>query len=398
MIPTVTVVMPTYNRAHLISTAIESVLSQDFKDFELIVVDDGSVDNTKEVVTSFQDPRVIYIKQENKGVAAARNTGLRRAKGRYITYCDDDDTLLPDTLSTMASYLDHHPEIGLVYGDVIRKPIKGLSASGYPNKAVGFRSIDFDKERLELDCILRVPGTMHRKECLKTAGLWDEDEILAKYGCSDYDFWLRVADDWRFAHIPQIVARAYVHTSNFLHRRNDILTRIYIARKRLKKFKQISNGNHVAPYLGYYSRLFQILFWISEDHSKKGEAFCKKIVEAAGEFASLDRENFEIWLTLCFCLHTQGDKEKAIEAGEKGLVLLPSHFEFSRFGYLDDVPPLWMRNTCTFLAQALAEKGEMGLALRCAEKAVEFSKAIQAEPERTKTKLWFNYFREKWKS
>ena len=88
----VSVIMPTYNRAHLLPRAIKSVLSQTFKDFELIIIDGGSIDNTEDVVKSFKDPRIIYINQGiNQGISAAKNVGIMKAKGKYIAFIDSDD-------------------------------------------------------------------------------------------------------------------------------------------------------------------------------------------------------------------------------------------------------------------------------------------------------------------
>jgi glycosyltransferase involved in cell wall biosynthesis len=92
------IIIPTYNRAHIIGKAIDSVLSQTFTDFELIIVDDGSTDNTQNVVTSIGDNRIQYFKQENKGVCAARNTGIKIATSEYITFLDTDDEVLPNWL------------------------------------------------------------------------------------------------------------------------------------------------------------------------------------------------------------------------------------------------------------------------------------------------------------
>ena len=97
--PTVSVIIPTYNRAHLVGRAIRSVLNQTYQDFELIVVDDGSTDNTEEVVKGFNDDRIRYIcHDENKGGSAARNTGIKIALGEYIAFLDSDDEWLPEKL------------------------------------------------------------------------------------------------------------------------------------------------------------------------------------------------------------------------------------------------------------------------------------------------------------
>jgi glycosyltransferase involved in cell wall biosynthesis len=113
----VSVVIPTYNRAHLIGRAIESVLDQTYQPVEVIVVDDGSSDNTREVVERY-DPRVRYIRQANAGAATARNTGLRVARGEFLALLDSDDEWFPWKLEAQVRVLDRYPEIGMVWTDM----------------------------------------------------------------------------------------------------------------------------------------------------------------------------------------------------------------------------------------------------------------------------------------
>jgi glycosyltransferase involved in cell wall biosynthesis len=105
-IPLFSVVIPTYNRADFIGIAIKSVVNQSFRNWELIVVDDGSTDNTREVVYSFKDDRIKYHFQENQELNAARNKGIMLAKGDFITFLDDDDYYLSDYLSQSKTLID----------------------------------------------------------------------------------------------------------------------------------------------------------------------------------------------------------------------------------------------------------------------------------------------------
>ena len=117
---TVSVVMPTYNRAHLLPPVVESILSQDFRDLELVIVDDGSTDNTAEVVQEIQarDPRVRYVRlPQNRGVGFARDAGLRYAPGRYIALADSDDLWMPGRLREQVAILEKHLEIDILFGD-----------------------------------------------------------------------------------------------------------------------------------------------------------------------------------------------------------------------------------------------------------------------------------------
>ena len=114
--PRVSVVMPAYNRASYIGEAIQSVLDQTYPDFELIAVDDGSADNTAEVVARFKDNRITYIHQANAGETAARNTGIAHASGELLGFLDSDDRMLPNALQVMAGLLDARPDIDVAYG------------------------------------------------------------------------------------------------------------------------------------------------------------------------------------------------------------------------------------------------------------------------------------------
>ncbi|NJR15065.1 MAG: glycosyltransferase [Calothrix sp. CSU_2_0] len=114
--PKISVIIPTYNRSHLIKDAIESVLNQTYQDFELIIIDDGSTDNTKEVLAEYGE-RLQYIYQENQGRSAARNHGLNLAKGEYIAFLDSDDVWFPDKLARQVPILKSAPDnVVLVHG------------------------------------------------------------------------------------------------------------------------------------------------------------------------------------------------------------------------------------------------------------------------------------------
>ena len=128
--PIVSVIIPTYNRAHLIDKAIKSVLNQTYQDFEIIVVDDGSTDNTNEVLKNFTDSRIHYIfHTSNLGVSAARNTGIKTSQGEYIALLDSDDDWLPEKLDKQV--------------DVLQNESSEVGKDIYPKKTVIFTRIYF---------------------------------------------------------------------------------------------------------------------------------------------------------------------------------------------------------------------------------------------------------------
>ena len=131
------VIIPNYNHAQYLGDAIQSVLDQTYRNFEIIVVDDGSTDNSREVVAGFGD-QVNYIWQENRGLSAARNTGIRRAKGTYIGLLDADDMYEPDFLSTLVSELETDPHAAGIYCgyrfvDHLNHPLPQIESRSIPD-------------------------------------------------------------------------------------------------------------------------------------------------------------------------------------------------------------------------------------------------------------------------
>ncbi|WP_159725910.1 glycosyltransferase [Methylosinus sp. Ce-a6] len=118
--PKVSIVLPTYNGARHLREALDTCLRQTFVDFELIVVVDGSVDETKDILTTYADPRLVIVMQENQGLPRALNSGFARARGVYWSWTSDDNAFLPSALQTMVDYLDAHPDAPMVSADFFR--------------------------------------------------------------------------------------------------------------------------------------------------------------------------------------------------------------------------------------------------------------------------------------
>lgn len=136
MSPFFSIILPTYNRAHFLPKAIESVLGQTYADWELIIVDDGSTDNTKEVVAAYADSRVVYHYQQNQERSAARNNGIKRARGLYVCFLDSDDYFLPEKLSTLKKAIEQtaHDEQTLFYDGLIFESKARRSKALLPEK------------------------------------------------------------------------------------------------------------------------------------------------------------------------------------------------------------------------------------------------------------------------
>lgn len=183
--PKVSVIIPTYNRLPMVKEAVESVLAQDFEDFELIVVDDGSTDGTAEAIREYGGRVRLIEHPHNRGVSAARNTGILHSRGKYIAFLDSDDLWVKGKLKIQVNFLDENPQYPLCYTDEIwiRKG-KRVNPMKKHSKYSGWI---FEK-CLPL-CIISPSSAMMRKTLFQKVGLFDE----ALPVCEDYDFWLRVS-------------------------------------------------------------------------------------------------------------------------------------------------------------------------------------------------------------
>jgi len=197
----VSVVIPTYNRGYSLDRAINSVLRQSFDDFELIVVDDGSTDNTQEVVASFKDQRLRYFLTENRGVSAARNLGVSYSKAQWLAFLDSDDEWLSDKLERQIEYLNNHREMELVHGEEIwiRKgrrvnPMKKHQKSGGD---IFIRSLDL--------CLISPSAVMLSRDLFYEMGKFDEEFVV----CEDYDLWLKITSRHKVGFIESPVINKY---------------------------------------------------------------------------------------------------------------------------------------------------------------------------------------------
>lgn len=192
--PTVSVVVPTHNRAERLADTLRSVLNQTLQDFELIVVDDGSTDDTSKVVQSF--PRVQYISmKENHGVSKARNEGLTHAKGRYICFLDSDDLWDEKKLQVQVQWMEENADCQVCYTDEIwiRRGVR-VNQMNKHRKYSG----NIFRHCLSL-CIVSPSSAMLRAGLLDEVGNFDE----SLPACEDYDLWLRIAVKYPFHFIEE---------------------------------------------------------------------------------------------------------------------------------------------------------------------------------------------------
>jgi glycosyltransferase involved in cell wall biosynthesis len=202
--PKISVIIPAYNQADYLGESIQSVLHQDYKDFEIVVVDDGSTDNTAQVVREFSDPRVGYVYQENRGLAGARNTGIRNSCGQYLSFLDSDDLFLPENLSLLVTELENNPDVGFVSGQVIP-----VDENGKPVGKIFENHLPSDPSFLLLGNPVQVGCMMLRRSHQEKVGYFDES--LRSY--EDWDMWLRLARaGCKMRWLPRPVSEYRFHT------------------------------------------------------------------------------------------------------------------------------------------------------------------------------------------
>jgi glycosyltransferase involved in cell wall biosynthesis len=185
MAPKVSVIIPTYNRLSMLQEAVDSVLCQDFEDFELIVVDDGSTDGTAEEMRRYGGRVRCLRHSKNRGVSATRNKGILYARGKYVAFLDSDDLWVKGKLKLQVTFLDENPQYPLCYTDEIW--IRKGRRVNPKQRHAKYSGWIFEK-CLPL-CTISPSSAMMRKTLFPKVGLFDE----ALPVCEDYDFWLRVS-------------------------------------------------------------------------------------------------------------------------------------------------------------------------------------------------------------
>ena len=198
---TVSVIIPCYNQAHFLGETIESALKQSEQPFEVIVIDDGSTDHTREVTQSF--PGIRYIRQDNKGLCEARNAGFNASTGEYLVFLDSDDRLAPRMIETGLATLESAPDAAFVYGKMRRISVEGVSIG---ERAEPVRT-NYYRDFLT-DNYIPTPGmVLFRRSCLLRHGLFDPRFPAT----ADYDIYLRITRKDGIAFHPGVAVERRVH-------------------------------------------------------------------------------------------------------------------------------------------------------------------------------------------
>lgn len=258
--PKVSVIVPTHQHGHFVGEAIKSVLAQSYKDYEIIVVDDGSTDNTAEVLAAFENKIKIVTHPKSKGVAAARNSGIQLSHGELLAFLDADDVWTPDKLEKQVPLFDTNKGVGLVYSDIYHFDesgrLPGTSFEWAPPISGSVHSNLFVQSPIPMSTV------MIRRTCVKSAGEFDE----TLNGVEDNDLWLRISKDWEIDYVNQAFA-GYRRSANQLSLNREQMLIQHLRRKE-KAFsvnasirgldvEKLDRGlyNHYLKLAGYYINL-----------------------------------------------------------------------------------------------------------------------------------------------
>lgn len=270
--PFFTVVVPTYNREKFIAKTLTSICCQSFTDFQVIVVDDGSTDNTKQVLQPFlNDTRFLYLKTLNRERAAARNTGIKHASGRYITFLDSDDLFLPNHLAIAFDKIENFPSLKVFHLSYeIQTSDNVINRMAVLPSPVNDALIDGN----HLSCM----GVFIESEVAKK-NLFDEERELS--GSEDFELWIRLACQYPIYTFVNITSRLINHEGRSVV---SINTKSLEKRLLLLEQKVFGNALFIQKYGNLQSKfsafrsLYQALHLVMANHKKQA---LRNLIEAA---------------------------------------------------------------------------------------------------------------------
>ncbi|PFG54820.1 glycosyltransferase involved in cell wall biosynthesis [Marinobacter sp. LV10R520-4] len=252
------VIIPSYNRSGMAADAVNSVLSQTFRDFEIIVVDDGSTDDTEEALRCFSD-RITYHKQKNSGVASARNKGISLSSGSYICYLDSDDLWHPEKLAVYKKAIDTTPNIAFLFSDFHKHDIKLPEPYTLSNSDMFPYIYDLSKNQegklftVEGENLLRLlfkgyplyPSTFAVRRDVHDHFRWDPGILKSE----DFNFTLKVSRKYGFAYLSQSLTTVRVHDSN---KSADFLTKNNVNLFSMKLYRDLYVKEDIRPLCNFY--------------------------------------------------------------------------------------------------------------------------------------------------
>lgn len=250
--PRVTVLLPVYNAETYLNDAIQSILQQTFPDFELLAINDGSTDGSREILKSIKDTRLIVVENDtNCGIIEALNKGLKLAKGEFVARMDADDIAVSERLERQVRFFDEHPNVALVGGGANLMDDKGM-VFGVCKVPLSYSEI---LERIfSVNCFIH-PSVMMRRKAIQTIGGYDRDAQHAE----DYDLWLRILENHPVENLPDILLHYRIHPNQISQRKlyvqRLVADRVRFAAYKRCKEKGIVSSRSVPSRVNLWGRL-----------------------------------------------------------------------------------------------------------------------------------------------
>lgn len=277
--------MPTYNCANFIKPAIKSVLAQKYENYELLIIDDGSIDNTEEIITSIKDERINYIKnRKNIGIVKSLNSGIKKAKGTYIARIDADDLMLGNRLYEQINFLKTNPEYGMV-----GSWYQITNENGYILKTI---EPPTDHDNLKWRLLFRnqfAHSALTIRTNIINQLLYDQNFIY----CEDYELWCRVSEISRIACIPSYYLSYRWHENNSCHinQKKLKINMLKLLFRELEKYDITCSTKELAIHGALCFNYGNLFF---EDKKKEINAWIDKIIsKLPSEFWGKERNNIK---------------------------------------------------------------------------------------------------------
>ena len=263
--PLVSIIMPAFNGGIFIEQAINSVLKQTYSDWELIVVDDGSTDDTATIVAGYDDDRIRYIYQENRGQASALNRGLQLARGDYITTLDTDDWFTPNSLSDRVIFLEINLEFDVVYGYGVYCDVKGEPLKTFSQYRLGNATGDVYEVIISTPFFGTGGNVMVCRKVLDQNNIQYDEEI---FWCQDWDFYTRIAEHGKFGCVDKTVMWYRIHKENMTmapHLSDQRIESLMKMKSKIMKSPSFSTISPASKYSFFFSLLSAYLFGRKDD-------------------------------------------------------------------------------------------------------------------------------------
>lgn len=366
--PKISVIIPTYNHARYLPETIRSVTGQTYHDFEIIVVDDGSTDNTSRVVSTFGES-VRYIRQENRGLAGARNTGIRAARGEFIGLLDADDLWTPEYLERMLPPFESSRKVGAVYCGW-----QYMDAAGNLLPRININVVPPEQtyEKMVYMDFLVPSGVMVRRECFDAVGYFDEN---LRFGNEDWDMWLRILTKYHMVGVSAALAK-YRISNESMSAKWDLMEqskRIVIA----KHFGPEEDGGsniHQIAYGGLY--MSSALLYLQNGDVARGRSSLRRAFVTHPEIMN----HLDTFYQVCLAHQPQGSRGVFEELDFEQIVQEFVHDMNAVWG-TDPLPPELLSRQAEAYGNAYLALALIGYGCRRMRLARQFAfKAVLVQP------------------